>query len=104
MKTSKDYNYSELADSTYENCKTFRKLERKYLNGIEYEYSIPQDVQDALEEADPTGKQLEKFCTNLKEIEEFDSKTEQERDNHMANCDICAPYWEALQVSRSELN
>ena len=102
-KTSADFDYSKLADDTYENCAIYRKLENKLMNGIQYTYSVSYEVQEALEQADPTGKQLEKFCTNLEKVEQFDTKTQQERDEHMAKCGICLPYWEALQVSRGEL-
>jgi hypothetical protein len=102
-KTTADFDYAKLADSTYENCIIYRKLENKLMNGIQYTYSVSYEVQEALEQADPTGKQLEKFCTNLEKVEQFDTKTQQERDEHMAKCEICLPYWEALQVSRGEL-
>ena len=102
--TKNDFDYSKLADDTYENCIVYRKLENKYMRGMEYTYSISDESVSILEDADPTGKELEKYCTNLKEVEAFDKIIEKERDEHMAKCEICLPYWEAIKVARSEFD
>ena len=67
-------------------CKTYRKLEHEQLHGIDYKYSIGSEAVEVLEEADATGRQLEKYCTNNKEVEEHDAKTAEIVQEHVLTC------------------
>ena len=78
---------TEIIDECLRTCKTYREIDRELLRGIEYEYSVSEEVQEALEEADPTGKQLEKFCTNLEEVEEHDAIWSENMHQHVLSCD-----------------
>ena len=67
-------------------CKTYRELEREILKTDKYEYSCSEETQEALEDADPTGKKLESYCTNLAEIEAEDRKLTNQLHEHVLIC------------------
>jgi len=82
---------TEIVDDCYAKCELYRKLERELLNGIKYEYSIDEDAQELLEEADPTGRSLEKFCTNMAEVQAHDEEAQKALNSHVKTCalDCC---------------
>ena len=67
-------------------CKVYRDLEKEHLHGIEYKYSLGSEAVEVLEESDPTGRTLEKYCTNLKEVEEHSEKTSEAVHQHVLIC------------------
>lgn len=102
-KTTADFDYSALAKNTYDKCETYRKLENAYLRGFEYEYSLSDDAVEILEDTIGGQEKLDAACTHLAEGQAFEKEADKARSDHMETCDICRPYWEALQVSRKEL-
>ncbi len=68
-------------------CKTYRKLENEHLRGgPELEYSCSSETVDALEDADPTGRSLEKFIVNQKEYDEHSDKSAEAIQQHVLVC------------------
>jgi len=79
-------NISDIIDECYK-CEPYRKLERACLNGpVKYEYSCSEETQEALEEADPTGRALEAKCTNLAEVQAADAISEEALHKHVLVC------------------
>ena len=84
-------------------CKESNRLERIALNTIDYEYDIDDEMVAELEELDPTGKTLEKHCTNLAEVEAEQAIAEKALDDHRMQCPQCKPYFDQVQINRQEL-
>ena len=84
-------------------CKESNRLERIALNTIDYEYDIDDEMVAELEELDPTGKTLEKHCTNLAEVEAEQAIAEKALDDHRMQCPQCKPYFDQVQINRRDL-
>ena len=84
-------------------CKESNRLERIALNTIGYEYDIDDEMVAELEELDPTGKTLEKHCTNLEEINARNDVASQALDDHRSKCPQCKPYFDQVQINRRDL-
>ena len=90
-----------LADS--QECKEAQKLERASLKTSGYEYDIDDDTVAELEELDPTGKTLEKHCTNLAEVEAEQAIADKAYEDHMKACPQCKPYFDQVLINRRDL-
>ena len=76
----------EITDDCLRDCKNFREIDRRQLRGLDYTYSISDESVEILEEADATGKQLEKYCTNLAEVQAHDEKWSKAHHEHVKTC------------------
>lgn len=90
-----------LADS--QSCKEAQKLERASFITSGYEYDIDDEMVAELEELDPTGKTLEKHCTNLAEVEERQAIADKAYEDHMKVCPQCKPYFDQVLINRQDL-
>ncbi len=77
---------TDIVQDCYTNCTEYRKIDKELLRTTDYKYSCSSETQEALEEADPTGRQLEKYCTNLDEIAEHDDKWQEIHHAHVKSC------------------
>ena len=79
---------TEIVNDCYEKCDIYRMLEKDLLGGIEYEYSVSEEVQESLEKLDPTGRELEKHCTNLDEVKAHDEAAAEVLNKHILSCGL----------------
>ena len=91
----------EIYETCRKDCQEFREIDRQQLRGLDYTYSISDESVEILEEADATGKQLEKYCTNLAEVQAHDEKWSKAHHEHVKSCSLdCCKALKAYRIEK----